>query len=245
MNFVLLDIIFMVSEFNRKKIKGQKTLGEKLRSARKNLSSDLEFMEKETRVSLKYLQALELDNYQHLPAEVYVLGFLKRYAEFLNLDKDEIIEQYQLQKKLYCQFKISKKNNQNEDIINPKVSDKWLKGPSFVITPKLLVTSLIIFLVLGIFSYIWYQVKGFATAPPLELEELLDDQIVKVESINISGETSSGSNVYINNQAVAVNKDGKFVQEIKLTNGMNSIEITAKNKAEKETKKVIKVLAEY
>lgn len=235
----------MISEFTRKKIKGQKTLGEKLRSARKNMDYNLEYAEKETRVSLKYLQSLESGDYQHLPAEVYILGFLKRYGEFLNLDKNEIIEQYQLEKKLLFQLKISKRDEEKQDIINPKISDKWLKGPGIVITPKLIVTSLVIFLVLGILSYIWYQVKGFATAPPLELKELVDDQIVKVESINISGETSPGSSVFINNQTVAVDTDGKFIQEIKLTSGVNNIEITAKNRAEKETRKIIKVLAEY
>lgn len=235
----------MPTGFTRKKIKGEKTVGEKLKLARQRMGGSLELVERETKVSLKYLELIEAGKYEELPAEVYVIGFLRRWAEFLQLDQKELIAQYQDERKIILSVNSLTKKNKPESILKPNSDDKLLKTPSFVITPKLILSSLVIILVIGILSYIWYQVKSFASAPPLELNSSGIEQIVKVESIAISGQTDPGANLFINNQAVSVDQNGNFSQLVKLTSGVNNIEITAKNKANKETKKIIKLLAEY
>ena len=57
--------------------------------------------------------------------------------------------------------------------------------------------------------------------------------------------TDPGSELYINNNLIALEKDGSFSQEIKLATGLNLIEVRARNRLGKETDKAIKVLAEY
>ncbi|MBX3063706.1 MAG: DUF4115 domain-containing protein [Anaerolineae bacterium] len=63
-------------------------LGNELREARQRLNLTLLQAEKQTRIRVKYLEALENGNYGALPSAVHARGFLRSYARFLNLDGD-------------------------------------------------------------------------------------------------------------------------------------------------------------
>jgi cytoskeletal protein RodZ len=47
-----------------------------------------------TKISIRYLEALEQDRFDVLPAPVFAKGFLKEYARFVGLDPDEVINSY-------------------------------------------------------------------------------------------------------------------------------------------------------
>jgi cytoskeleton protein RodZ len=69
-------------------------IGERLREAR--LASGVEFLEIEqrTKIRARYLRALEEEQWDVLPGEAYVRGFLRTYAGFLGLDGAAIAEEY-------------------------------------------------------------------------------------------------------------------------------------------------------
>lgn len=69
-------------------------LGELLKEARQQKGLSLEQVEEATRIRRKYLQALEEENFGVLPAEVYVKGFLRNYAQYLDLDVEEVMALY-------------------------------------------------------------------------------------------------------------------------------------------------------
>lgn len=69
-------------------------LGEKLRRAREAKGLSLEQAEEETKIIRSYLQALEDEEFERLPAPVYVKGFLRNYASYLGLDPQEILSLY-------------------------------------------------------------------------------------------------------------------------------------------------------
>lgn len=58
---------------------------------------NLQQIEDETNMRWKYLEALEQGNYQVIPGEAYVKGFLRNYAAFLELDSEEILRIYKEQ----------------------------------------------------------------------------------------------------------------------------------------------------
>jgi cytoskeletal protein RodZ len=70
-------------------------LGNNLRQAREAKGLTLEQAEEATKIRSAYLQALEEERYDLMPAPVYVKGFLKNYAQFLGLDAKEIVSLYQ------------------------------------------------------------------------------------------------------------------------------------------------------
>src|SRR5262245_35994442 len=69
-------------------------IGNSLREAR--LRQGLEFPEIEhaTKVRSKYLRALEDEHFDVLPAQTYVKGFLRTYAEYLGLDGQLYVDEY-------------------------------------------------------------------------------------------------------------------------------------------------------
>src|SRR5579859_464602 len=69
-------------------------LGHELREAREARELTLEQAEEQTRIRIKFLDALEQGNYAALPTEVQARGFLRNYARFLGLDTDIILDKY-------------------------------------------------------------------------------------------------------------------------------------------------------
>lgn len=47
-----------------------------------------------TKISIRYLEALEEDRFDVLPAPVFAKGFLREYARFVGLDPDEVVNSY-------------------------------------------------------------------------------------------------------------------------------------------------------
>lgn len=69
-------------------------IGEILRSERENKGYSLNDVEDATKIRSGYIEALERENFEEIPGEVYRLGFLKIYSKFLGLDPDAIVSQY-------------------------------------------------------------------------------------------------------------------------------------------------------
>lgn len=67
-------------------------IGEKFREERLKQGYSLEAVEDETKIRKYYLEAIEEENFNLLPAKVYATGFVKRYAKFLNLNEQESVE---------------------------------------------------------------------------------------------------------------------------------------------------------
>jgi len=68
--------------------------GEILRRTREARQISLEEIAKKTKISLRFLRAIEKGEDRILPADVFVRGFLRSYARILGLDSEEIVEQY-------------------------------------------------------------------------------------------------------------------------------------------------------
>lgn len=69
--------------------------GETLRAERKKQELTLEKVEEETKIRKLYLNALEEENFSILPPRVYASGFVKRYATFLGLDTEQLVQEFQ------------------------------------------------------------------------------------------------------------------------------------------------------
>ena len=69
-------------------------VGSILSEARKRKGVDVVQVEQDTNIEKVYIIALENDEYQKIPAEAYIIGFLRNYSEYLGLNPDDIIRQY-------------------------------------------------------------------------------------------------------------------------------------------------------
>lgn len=70
-------------------------IGETLRNARVARGLTIEQAAQDTRISPRFLAALEEEQFDALPAPVYVRGFLRSYANYLRLDATPLLAQLQ------------------------------------------------------------------------------------------------------------------------------------------------------
>jgi cytoskeleton protein RodZ len=69
-------------------------IGNSLREARVRRGIDFAQAEVATKIRGKYIRALEEEHFEVLPAETYVKGFLRTYAEYLGLDGQLYVDEY-------------------------------------------------------------------------------------------------------------------------------------------------------
>ncbi|MCC6830763.1 MAG: helix-turn-helix domain-containing protein [Thermoleophilia bacterium] len=70
-------------------------IGNTLREARLRKGLDISECELATKIRPKYLRALEDEHFDLLPSPAYIRGFLRSYAEFLDLDGQLVIDEYE------------------------------------------------------------------------------------------------------------------------------------------------------
>ncbi len=69
-------------------------IGDILRRVREHRDEDIESISDYLRIRPSYIYALENSQYEALPADAYVIGFLRTYALYLGLDGRGAIDQY-------------------------------------------------------------------------------------------------------------------------------------------------------
>ena len=72
-------------------------LGTVLRTAREARFIDLARVERDTKIRVRYLSALERGDYRDLPEPIYTRGFLRNYGLYLGLDPEYLIDLYRLE----------------------------------------------------------------------------------------------------------------------------------------------------
>ena len=72
--------------------------GEILKKAREEKGIELETISRETSITQEYLEALENEESSVFPGEPYLVGFLKNYAEYLEVDVNHVTTLYHAKK---------------------------------------------------------------------------------------------------------------------------------------------------
>ena len=69
-------------------------IGEYFKEVRLTRGLTYSDVELATRIPQRYLEALEEGNYDRIPGKAYVIGFIRSYAKFLQVDSDELVSYY-------------------------------------------------------------------------------------------------------------------------------------------------------
>ena len=68
-------------------------IGEALRSTRERRGLSIAEVAQDTRISPRFLEALEAEQFDELPAPVYVRGFIRSYASYLKIESQPLLDQ--------------------------------------------------------------------------------------------------------------------------------------------------------
>jgi cytoskeletal protein RodZ len=70
------------------------SFGDELRRERELREIGLREIAEATRISLRYLEALERNDFQHLPGGVFNRGFVRAYCQFIGVDPESMVNAY-------------------------------------------------------------------------------------------------------------------------------------------------------
>ena len=70
------------------------SLGQQLRRAREARGVSLREISEQTRITMRHLEAIEADDYKHLPGGIFNRSFVKAYARHVNFDEERALELY-------------------------------------------------------------------------------------------------------------------------------------------------------
>lgn len=203
-------------QFQKKALQRSKTLGERLKKVREDSGITLEEAAKKTQIQKKYLQAIEEGDYAALPGAVYIEGFLKKYAEFLEVSSDFVLSLYHhhdkktLKKRYRQSFTVK-----SQDRVKVRV------------TPRMIKLFLIILVIGACLTYVGFEVAKIFSPPRLEISGPADYIIVNQSVIEVKGATQPEASLYINDQQVFLSDQGNFSEQVNLKEGINEITISA------------------
>lgn len=69
-------------------------IGKILKQTRENKKLTLDEISKETHILTRYLNAIEEGNYSIVPDRIYVIGIIRKYADYLGLDGSQMVKTF-------------------------------------------------------------------------------------------------------------------------------------------------------
>ncbi|OGE32251.1 hypothetical protein A3C59_04575 [Candidatus Daviesbacteria bacterium RIFCSPHIGHO2_02_FULL_36_13] len=202
-----------------------RTVGQLLKEEREKKFYTLDEIEKSTKIRKELLEALEMGEYEKLPPQTFVQGFIKNYGKFLELDSEKLLAVFRRE------FSEGKNPPRILESFKNPIEKKWFK-----LTPPKVLGSVVLGLIIIFFGYLWFEYKFLVGSPFLEVIEPEDQLSISSSNITVSGRTDPEAKVSINDQQIQVDQNGKFAQEIKLSDNSSSITVVATSQSGKQTK---------
>ena len=198
-----------------------KTVGQIIQTARNAQKLDLKDVSRITRIRVRFLEAVEADDYSQLPSGAVARGFIRNYSEFLRLNPENVL----------AIFRRDFVENEQGQIV-PRGMVKPVSDVSFW-TPRTTIIAAItlIFTLFG--TYLIYQYWVLTGPPPLRLIAPVKNLETADSTVEVMGITSPEATISINGDLVALEKGGRFFLRLPLTAGDNTISIIATSKSGK------------
>ena len=192
-----------------------------LKKMRQEKGWTLEKVSEETKILLSALKDLENDEYKNLPPPVYLKGMIKKYADFLKLDNEKVLELYQKSNGR------SLSSGKYDLLPKNRFSVYQSKFISFFrnICPKILRYFFWGF----ILFYFIYEASFFILPAKIILYSPSSDFTTHEQELTISGKVIRAKRFFIKDQEISFGEDGVFNEKIILSPGLNNIQFEAVN----------------
>jgi cytoskeletal protein RodZ len=222
-------------------------LPDRLVAARERKGVDLVRAERDTKIRVRYLSALERGDYRDLPGAVYTKGFLRNYAIYLALDPEDVLRQWRRER--------GDQVGPEPQIVPPKALEEPSRPLKF--SPSVVVAALLTAGVVLFFIYLSSQLLRYSRPPELSITNPAQ-AVVEVDesttSYRLAGTGSPGATVTIKAVGqtqpirVTVLASGEWTYQVDLRRGQNQFEIDAVNPEtgkSSETPRTIKITVPF
>jgi cytoskeletal protein RodZ len=204
------------------------SLPDRLTAARERKGVDLVRAERDTKIRVRYLSALESGDYRDLPGAVYTKGFLRNYALYLGLDPEDVLRQWRRER--------GEATAPEPEIVPPRPLDAPARPLNF--SPSIVVAALLTVGVILFFIYLGSQLLRYSRPPDLSVTNPAQ-AVVDVEeattSYRLAGMSSAGATITIVTPGQAepfrtvAQSDGSWSYQVDLRRGQNRFDISAVN----------------
>lgn len=202
-----------------------------MRKKREERGFSLKEVSRAVDVQVKYLEAIEHDDYVNLPARVYTFNFLKAYLHFLDLGQD----QERLIKRYGAELEV-------RDSIQKRATGHTNKKFPFAITPS--VVKMIVVAVVGGFILFYFASRLYGIfSPPIIYVIYPERNTTEINqgSIILKGRLEKSSALTVNGESVYIDDEGRFEEELFLSDGLNVFELVAVSRFNKEAREYLRI----
>lgn len=170
----------------------------------------------------RYIEMLLEGDTSKLPPSPYVHGYIVKLSGILNFDKDTMWRLYQ-----------------KESSLTKSGRDDRLPDNRFRVRGMSRGWTVAAFVAVACLMFGGYNAYGIFAAPELTITvPASDNSTVAQETILLQGKTDPAYVVTVNGSEVYVGQGGLFQKEIRLQEGVNTVEFTARKFLGKETRVV-------
>ena len=162
------------------------TIGQQLRLAREERGIPLREISDQTRISMRYLEAIETNDYKRLPGGIFNRSFVKAYARCVGFDEREAVEAY---------TQLMRDQGSDEPEITPYHSKVYTDAPAtrFPWLTVFLAIVILTIITLGAWAALhWYQKRSQGNS------ELLNHPEQRTETMVAFSTPHAGSTFTLN-----------------------------------------------
>jgi hypothetical protein len=198
-------------------------LGTVLRTAREARFIDLARVERDTKIRVRYLSALERGDYRDLPGSVYTRGFLRNYGLYLGLDPEYLIDLYRLESGIAAERPSMPSRPR-------PMSER--QGRPLVVSSGAITATILTILVLALVAYVVGELLIFSGTPDLRITDPAADLLAyEGTEYTIRGITEPNSTITTQglrqNPGTTADAEGAFSVQVGLVPGANVITLIA------------------
>lgn len=197
------------------------TLGSILKRYREEEHISLDQVERDLKISMRNLRALENGDFAKLPEDLYTRNFIRSYARYLNLDTQKLVDIYDAERAAAAPKK-------DHGAPHPTT-------PTIIITPRTIKLGVGILVAAAVCIYLAYQIIHIFRPPTLTVTEPEQNLRTSASFITVAGSTEKEARVFINQKEIFPDPSGAFRTSLDLQNGLNVITVSAAKKHSKET----------
>ncbi len=198
--------------------------GQILNSARVKANIDLPTVAKDTKIRSEFLAFIESDAYHELPNSTVAKGFIRNYAEYLDLNPDHIL----------AVFRRDFIENYRGQIVPRGLADPV--SSRFVWTPRFTLITGTVAVLVFFFFYLFYQYRLLSGPPSLTITEPQQGIVTTENILTIIGKTDPEATVSIQGEKIPTQGGGNFSFRWELPGkGEQSVTIIAVSKSGKTT----------
>lgn len=211
-----------------------KTIGEILQQERQNRQLSLDDLAKLTRIKKSYLESLENNEFQNLPAATFVKGYIQAYGRVFGFDHKPLLALLRRDYESSVKGKLIPR-----EFIQPVAKKRVLWTP---LSRVILGLGIVFFVISLYMSVQWVNLRK---PPTLVIDQPQENQVVAPQVV-VSGRTATDAIVTVNDLPVAIQPDGSFSTQVSFSReGVQAIKIESVDRRGKANQQQRSVRVEY